>query len=126
MDEDITIHFSKKSAGIERKHYTPDKWRKIYLYKNNVRKEVGGKILTDYWVRDVKEIRDDQLYKDASASRSDPYWDWYKILKDGVLGQPFMLNTTFRNKKQNEHIEYAEMLKQDYKINNGKIVIEWD
>ena len=69
-----------------RNHQDKKGWRKVYLYTEHRKIEVGKKLVNEKVIDNVKEIREDTLYKDNSLSKKSEYFDYYKILKDGVTG----------------------------------------
>jgi len=67
-----------------RKHQVEKGWRKVYLYTEHRKIDVGKKLVNEKVIDNVKEIREDTLYKDNALSKKSEYFDYYKILKEGV------------------------------------------
>ena len=76
----IYIPRNKILNKLERKHQSND-FMKIYYYVKNQRFEFNQKNIIEVDIFDMKEIKNNCIYKDCYKSKKDKYFDWYYKIK---------------------------------------------
>ena len=118
----IYIPRDKILNKLERKHQTND-FMKIFYYVKNKKFELNSNNIIEIDIFDLKEMKNNCIYKDCYKSKKDKYFDWYYKIKPEFANLEELYIE--KNKKKDKlRLSYNKnVIKQQQKaINDSKTI----
>ncbi len=108
MDSNLYVYIPRSVVlNYKSRSHRGSNFRTLYFYKQKRRYKFNNCEVNEIDVYNLQEIQKDTFYKSTFKSNKDPYFDWYKCLKEKYNDQDSIYINNEKSYTEKKEKEYS-------------------